>query len=372
MPHFPCSDTIVFMNEITPEIARSLTEWFTQNQRILPWRNTGNPYDIWLSEIMLQQTRVEAVIRYFNRFKEELPTIEALASCSMDHLMKLWEGLGYYSRARNLKKCAEILLEKYDGQLPQTKEELLELPGIGSYTAGAVSALAYGKMEPAVDGNVLRVLARLFAVSDDIRKPDTRKKMEEMIESFYRNHGETEVLHNPNFVSQWTQGLMELGAIVCLPNGAPDCIHCPWNGCCKAHLEKQTDEIPYRSALKKRRILKKTVLVIRNGDRFLLHKRSEQGLLARLYEFMTVDGHLNRSAVRKAVEEKGMEVLRIRPLPDARHIFTHQEWHMTGYEVQVSSFSDPHETLFFTTKKELQNYAIPSAFETYLKEYFLR
>ena len=350
-------------------MASALTDWYHRNKRTLPWRDTGNPYDVWISEIMLQQTRVEAVIPRFLAFRRELPDIPALAACPPTRLMKLWEGMGYYSRARNLQKCAAVLAAEYGCELPAGTEELIRLPGIGPYTAGAIAAIAFCQPVPAVDGNVLRVLARIFAVADDIRAESTKTAITAAIADFYRR----EQISDPAFISAFTQALMELGALVCVPNGVPHCEACPLRGDCAAFREQLTDRIPYRSPLKQRRIVPLTVLVIRDGSRFALRRRPARGLLAGLYEFPNLPGHQGREEVIRYMETMQVPVLRIRKLPDARHVFTHLEWQMSGYELTVENMDTlPMPDTVLLTKKELQFFAVPSAFDVYMKYYDLR
>ena len=247
--------------------AKEIAEWYQKNKRQLPWRDTNNPYDVWLSEIMLQQTRIEAVKPKFLLFKQTLPTIQDLANCEDDALMRLWEGLGYYSRARNLKKCAITLVEHYNAQLPEEYKALLKLPGIGPYTAGAISSIAYGLPAAAVDGNVMRVLARYFEITEDIRNETLKKKIEQTILECFQKDS------TPSFVSNLNQGIMELGETICVPNGEARCSICPLQHTCKAHLHETTDTIPYRSALNQRKIIERTLFIIRDGDQFLIHKR---------------------------------------------------------------------------------------------------
>ncbi len=353
--------------ELSKKEADSLTAWFDKNKRDLPWRGTGDPYDVWLSEIMLQQTRVEAVKEKFIQFRRELPDIISLSEVSDDRLMKLWEGMGYYSRARNLKKCAGELRDLYGGVLPSSFDELIRLSGIGPYTAGAIVSIAYGNPVPAVDGNVLRVLARLFEDATDIRSGRAKKNCGEIIRSFYRK--------NPglgaDYISSFTQALMELGALVCVPNGQPHCEACPWNNVCRAHLNNTAGRIPYRSALKGRRIEERTLLIIRDEDRFLLRKRPESGLLAGLYEFAGYDGFLSRAQIIEETEKLGISALHIRRLPDSRHIFTHLEWHMHAFEIMVADIDSVPDGLLLT-KKELAEFAVPSAFSKYISYYSLK
>jgi A/G-specific adenine glycosylase len=356
-----------FMNIFPLEQAHALAAWYDHHKRALPWRDTGDPYAVWISEIMLQQTRIEAVKPKYTAFMKALPDINSLAEVEEDDLMKLWEGLGYYSRARNLKKCAVVLKEQYDSHLPADYDALRKLPGIGPYTAGAIASIAFGLPCPAVDGNVLRVLARLHNDGSDVRAKAVHDQAEEKIKAVFASDS------TPAFVASFNQGLMELGEVICLPNGTPLCSDCPLFSSCQANLYHTTDHIPYRSPLQKRKIEKKTVLVIRDGDAFLLHKRDPHGLLASLYEFPSFPGWLSEKEAVEKVSELGTEVLQIHPLMDARHIFTHLEWHMKGYEVRVSNIHEIRmERCTFATIKELHHMAVPSAFDTYMKYYDLR
>lgn len=362
------SATMNRMNRnINVEDARNLASWYEKNKRELPWRDTGNPYDVWISEIMLQQTRIEAVKPKFVLFRNELPDIQSLAEVDEDRLMRLWEGMGYYSRARNLKKCAEVLVRDYEGKLPSDYDTLRKLPGIGPYTAGAIASIAYGKAVPAVDGNVMRVLARYLEIPDDIRNPKTKKSFESMISDLFQKK------NDPVFVKNFNQGLMELGEVICVPNGTPHCDECPWKDACLARLHNLTDQIPYRSALKKRKIVDRTLFILRDGNQFLLRKRPDHGLLAGLYEFPGTDQKLSSSEVLKKVEEAGIIPVHIRQLPDSKHVFTHLEWHMTAYEIQTEEIEKVRDDrCILADKKELSSLAIPSAFHTYIEWYSLR
>ncbi len=349
---------------ITPSQADVLEDWYRKNKRQLPWRDTGDPYDVWISEIMLQQTRIAAVWDKYLAFKKELPDVSSLAECDDDRLMRLWEGLGYYSRARNLKKCAQVLVNEYGGTMPSDPAVLKKLPGIGPYTAGAIASIAFDFPTPAVDGNVLRILARVSLETDDIREAETKQRLETMLKDAYEK---------TDCAGDLTQALMELGQTVCLPNGMPKCEACPWHSFCRVYAEDQCAEIPVRSSLKQRKIIERTLLVIRDGERFLLHKRPARGLLAGLYEFYGTDCYLSRTEIRKEAEQMGFAVVRIRPLPEAKHIFTHLEWHMKAYEILTEECSSvPDDSFVIVTKKELQSLAIPSAFRVYTDWYSLR
>ncbi len=354
------------MNSMRENDIHSLIEWYKENKRSLPWRDTGNPYDVWLSEIMLQQTRIEAVKPKYLSFKEALPTIQDLAQCSDDRLMRLWEGLGYYSRARNLKKCANVLVDQYNGKLPNDYHALLNLPGIGPYTAGAIASIAFDIPVSAIDGNVLRVLARYYGIQDDIRNPKVRNILEDKLHNFYTNKDK----HYD--YSSFNQGIMELGETVCVPNGTPQCHKCPLKENCYACIHDVTQSIPYRSALKKRKIVERTLFIIRDNQSFVVHKRPSSGLLAGLYEFIGIDKHLNQSSAIQYVESLGFTPLKIQVLPESVHIFTHLEWHMHAYEIKVAQIQQLDQDFYSVTKKELQSLAIPSAFKKYIDWYSLR
>lgn len=341
-------------------IPKALLKWYDRNRRILPWRENPTPYRVWVSEIMLQQTRVEAVKPYFERFMEELPDIESLAKASEEVLLKLWEGLGYYNRVRNLQKAAVQIMTEYGGVMPSEYEELLRLKGIGSYTAGAIASIAYGKPVPAVDGNVLRVLSRIGRREEDILLPAVRKKIEKELLAVM-----------PKRPGDFNQAMMEIGATVCVPNGAPHCEICPLADICLAKETGTQSEYPKKSSKKPRRTEELTILVIRDENRVVLHKRPDRGLLAGMYEFPTVDGHRSQEEILHILEQKGLKPLRILPLREACHIFTHKEWHMWGYMVRVDELAPINETLLkenwiFAEPMETQKrYPIPSAFGAY-------
>ena len=337
-------------------IVNPLIEWYENSHRILPWRLKKNPYEIWVSEVMLQQTRVEAVKPYFERFLRALPDVHALAEVPEDELLKLWEGLGYYNRVRNMQKAAKILCEKYGGKLPEDYEELRKLPGIGSYTAGAIASIAYEIPVPAVDGNVLRVLARIRADESDIMKQSVRTRVEKEL---------LEIMPNGRSGS-FNQALMELGATVCLPNGAPLCEACPWKEVCRAQKSGRWRELPVKSKAKARKIEDRTVLVIKAEDKGLLHKRANKGLLAGLYEFPNVEGHLKEEEVITYLKKMGLSPIRLKKLEDSRHIFSHIEWHMTGYAVQIDETEQEYQNMLFVDVKETEEqYPIPAAFSRY-------
>ena len=341
------------------ELSQRLVPWYRKERRDLPWRHTTDPYRIWVSEIMLQQTRVEAVKRYYARFMEVLPDVKSLAEVEEDKLLKLWEGLGYYNRVRNMQKAARQIMVDYNGTFPQTYEEIRSLTGIGNYTAGAISSFSYGLAYPAVDGNVLRVVTRITADDSDIMKQSTRKKIEEKLQRVIP------VGHAGDF----NQGLIELGAIVCVPNGDPKCEECPAATFCKAKLQGKIQELPVKEKAKARRIEKKTVLILRDEDKIAICKRPAKGLLAGLYELPNVEGHFTRKEITEYCKDIGLMPIHIKKLPEAKHIFSHIEWHMTGYDIRVDELEKTNNKNFlFIHPQEIQKeYPIPSAFEKYMK-----
>lgn len=353
----------IFRNGDLRAIPKPLLTWYDSNRRILPWREEATPYRVWVSEIMLQQTRVEAVKPYFQRFMTALPDIAALAEAPEDELLKLWEGLGYYNRVRNLQKAAIQIMEDYDGIMPDSYEELLQLKGIGSYTAGAVSSIAYGKPNPAVDGNVLRVIAR-------IRKDDrciSEDKVKRAVENDLR---EVMPVDRPG---DFNQAMMEIGACVCIPNGAPHCEECPLRHICMAYADGTQLQYPNKAKAKQRAIEEKTILIIRDAEFAVLHKRPNKGLLAGMYEFPSMKGFHTAEEVQEYLAQNGLQVLRIRPLEDARHIFTHKEWHMKGYLIRVDELSpkkpgpDSADWIYIEPQETRDKYPIPSAFAVYAK-----
>lgn len=344
------------------KITEPLLAWFQGHARVLPWREEPTPYRVWVSEIMLQQTRVEAVKPYFERFTTALPTIQDLAECEEEKLLKLWEGLGYYNRVRNMQIAAKTVMEKYGGELPADYQELLKLKGIGHYTAGAIASIAYQISVPAVDGNVLRVVARVTADDSDIMKQSVRTKVE----------NELQKIIPKDHASAFNQALMELGATVCLPNGAPKCEECPWQTFCEAKRLDCWQLLPVKSKAKPRKIEEKTIFIIRDGEKVVLHKRPTKGLLAGLYEFPNTSGHLTEEEALLWVKEQKLEPLRIQKLEPAKHIFSHVEWHMKGFYVKLERAFERQKlppSVIFVSREELsQNYALPTAFRFYLKQ----
>lgn len=344
------------------QIAVPLCEWYRQSHRNLPWREDVTPYKVWVSEIMLQQTRVEAVKPYFTRFLETLPDMKALASAPEEQLLKLWEGLGYYSRVRNMQAAAQECMEQYGGVLPEQYEDLLKLKGIGSYTAGAIASIAYQKPVPAVDGNVLRVAARVTADREDIGAPKKKKQLEAEFTQVMK----TEQIEPGVF----NQALMELGAMVCLPNGTPKCDSCPLYALCLARMYRITDAIPYKAPKKPRRIEEKTILLLEAGQHYLIQKRSGKGLLAGMYEFPGIEGYLSGEEIISWLQDcdfikNESEVQKIEPLGSARHIFTHIQWEMKGYRICLDHIPEKDSHLWVTAEELADTYSLPSAFRAY-------
>ncbi len=343
------------------QTAKKLISWYEGNKRDLPWRRTKDPYRIWISEIMLQQTRVEAVVGYYDRFLKALPDLRSLAACPEKRLLKLWEGLGYYNRARNLQKAAKILTAEGKTQLPDRYEALLKLPGIGAYTAGAVSSIAFSLPYPAVDGNVLRVFARWRKEESAIDSAGLKNGIGAELRDLFLRHPELEP-------GSMNQALMELGATVCLPNGEPLCTVCPLKTTCLAHRDGCETAYPVVGKKQERRIEERTVFLIRSGEKTGIRKRASSGLLAGLYEFPNIKGYITSKEAVKRLRAYGLEVLRIRELPEAKHIFSHLEWHMKGYEIDVASPAKRGRFLFVEDAGIRKNYAIPEAFSVY-KQY---
>ena len=338
------------------QLAEPLLRWYDANRRRLPWREEVSAYRTWVSEIMLQQTRVTAVLPYFARFMDACPTVEALANADTEQLMKLWEGLGYYSRARNLQKAARIVAEQYGGQFPATYEDLITLPGIGDYTAGAILSIAFGQSIPAVDGNVLRVAARITGSRLDVLDGKNRKLFRAwMAEAMSKARP-----------GAYNQALMDLGATVCLPHGEPLCGECPAREFCAARREGCQSELPVRTRKKEKRLEHLTVFVLLREGCVALRRRSEEGLLAGLWEYPHVPGTLDETAAARQLAEWGIMPHRWVKKLAARHEFTHIRWEMTGYILEVQGYG-PTEWLW-ADSGERRKRAVPSAFERFTRE----
>lgn len=311
------------------DLTAAILTHYDRHKRKLPWRDTGNPYYIWLSEIMLQQTRVEAVKGYFTRFVAELPDIQALAACEEDRLLKLWEGLGYYSRARNLKKAAGQIMAEHHGRLPETKAELLRLAGIGEYTAAAIAAIAFGQPEVALDGNLIRVFSRIWAWAEDFSGQKAKNELRAKIYPYLP----------ATRPGDFNQAVMDIGALICLPNGQPLCGQCPAAHFCQANAAGEAVRYPLKKAKKSRKTEARTILVIQRGSTVRLHRRTEKGVLAGLWEFPGLAGHCGQEEIREWLAEHfsvlAAVTAEIEMLPVSRHIFSHLEWDMTAYWIYL-------------------------------------
>lgn len=339
------------MQQLTP----ALLAWYREHRRQLPWRQSREPYHIWLSEIMLQQTRVEAVKGYYSRFLEALPTVEALANAEDELLHKLWEGLGYYSRVRNLKKAACRIMEHHAGRFPTDYHEILALPGIGEYTAGAICSIAFDQPKAAVDGNVLRVITRLTEDATAIDSPALKRRVREDLEAIY-----------PKEAGEFTQALMELGATLCGPNWKPRCEECPCRDFCAGHLHGTAEQFPVKKPKAKRREEQRTVFILSCEGRYALEKRPSKGLLAGLYQFPNCLGTLEPEQALEYLEKLGLHPRELKLQLQRQHIFTHIRWEMRGYYVEVAA---PEGDYLWLTPSEIETKAaLPTAFRQFWEE----
>ncbi len=335
-----------------------LLPWYRQNKRDLPWRHTRDPYAIWVSEIMLQQTRVEAVLPYYARFLAALPTVRDLAEVPEAQLLKLWEGLGYYSRARHLQAAAKTVMTAHGGVFPDTFEAIRALPGVGDYTAGAVASFAFGLPYPAVDGNVLRVAARLSAYRGDVLSPAAKKELTVAVAAAQPKEQ----------AADFNQAVIELGALVCLPGAVAKCGACPLSAVCAACQQGLVAGLPVRKKPAPRKKERRTVLVLRIEDTVALRRRPDAGLLAGLFEPFCLPGRLTEQEVRAALADLGITPERLTPLGEAKHVFTHLEWHMTGYEVLLAPADAARlpDDLLLVPRDELDRRCpLPSAYAAY-------
>ena len=340
-------------------IAQPLLHWFWANHRVLPFRSDPTPYHVWVSEIMLQQTRVAAAVPYYERFVQELPDIPALAACEEERLLKLWEGLGYYSRVRNLQKAARIVCEQYGGQLPGDLAALKKLPGIGDYTAGAIASIGFGIPAPAVDGNVLRVFARLYNDEGDIMQPAVKAAITQKV-----------MAQQPaEAPGDFNQALMELGALVCTP-GQPDCAACPLQALCLGRQSGNPARLPQKAPKKARKKCELTLCLAQDAaGRWLLQKRGEQGVLAGLWQppVLAEEALDEKKALAAAQKLLPAAVLLKEKTLKAKHIFTHLEWHMTAYVMAVPCTPPPEGCVWASPAQLEQEYTLPGAFKTLRK-----
>ncbi len=334
-------------------LARTLPDWFETNRRDLPWRRDREPYHVWLSEVMLQQTRVEAARDYYLRFLAALPTIPALAAADPDALHKLWEGLGYYSRVRNLQRAAQIIVEKHGGQFPTGYAAIRALPGIGDYTAGAIASICFELPTPAVDGNVLRVVSRVEASFEPVTEQRVKKAVAARLAAVYP----------PGRCGAFTQSLMELGATVCLPNGAPRCSACPCRAFCQGYASGAAARLPVRAAKKERRVEKKTVFLLHCGARFAVVKRPDRGLLAGLWSFPNAGGFLTPQQALDQAAAWGCEPEAVERSAEREHIFTHVRWELRCYAVSCRAACPGFRWVSLETLE--REIALPTAFRQF-------
>ncbi|MFF2754890.1 A/G-specific adenine glycosylase [Psychrobacillus sp. NPDC058041] len=339
------------MNDLyKKQVSNALVSWFEEEKRDLPWRKTKNPYKIWVSEVMLQQTKVDTVIPYYERFITKYPSLESLANANEDELLKEWEGLGYYSRARNLQAGVKEVMEDYNGVVPSTRKEISKLKGVGPYTAGAVLSIAYSVPEHAVDGNVMRVLSRLLLIKEDIAKPKTKKIFEEAVMKLIDEK-------NP---SAFNQGLMELGAVICTPT-KPKCLLCPVREYCTAFFEGMQEELPIKTINKKTKIHKMKATVIESEDgRILLEKRPTKGLLANMWQFPMVELPTPNHTVEEIIEhDYQMSIVKGKEILTFKHIFSHLIWEMESYEAKLINKIDIPANCNWFTREEIENQPMP-------------
>lgn len=336
-------------------LPNALLPWYDASHRELPWRGEKDPYHIWVSEIMLQQTRVEAVKGYYARFLQALPTVADLAECEDDVLHKLWEGLGYYNRVRNMKKAARQIMDKHNGIFPDTYEQVLALPGIGAYTAGAICSIAYNQPIPAVDGNVLRVISRITDDDTPIDQPTYKNTVQQSLAEIY-----------PDRAGDFTQALMELGATVCGPNRQPDCENCPCKAFCLGFARRTAVNLPVKLPKRERKTEEKTVFILSCDGKYAIQKRPEQGLLAGLWQFPNVSGKLNAQAVINQVEQFGLKPKEIKIKVERKHIFTHIEWDMCGVYIETAECGG--DFAWLTSEEIDRQIALPTAFRQFWEE----
>ncbi|WP_342514483.1 A/G-specific adenine glycosylase [Sporosarcina sp. FSL K6-1522] len=325
------------------EFRESLLTWYRREKRDLPWRRTSNPYYIWVSEVMLQQTRVDTVIPYYERFIEQFPTMEALADADENDLLKMWEGLGYYSRARNLQAGVSEVVASYGGKVPENRKDISTLKGVGPYTAGAVLSIAYGVPEHAVDGNVMRVISRLLLIEEDIAIPRTRKIFESVVMD----------LIDREDPSSFNQGLMELGATICTPN--PKCLLCPVRDFCEAFHTGRQQELPVKTKKTKMKVIPVASFAIRNErGEWLLRQRPSKGLLANLWEFPMVELTGDGTPQQILREQYGLESKAHLEVLTFKHIFSHITWEMQSFEARMYEEDVIPEGFRFFTEEEVE------------------
>ncbi len=334
-------------------VTEPLLSWYSAHQRDLPWRRDKEPYHVWVSEIMLQQTRVEAVRQKYIDFMQVLPSVKALAACGDDLLMKLWEGLGYYSRARNLKRAAQVIMEEHGGVFPREYDAVRALPGIGDYTAGAICSICYGMPTPAVDGNVIRVMARFLCLEEDLTEQNKKRELSALLREIYP----------AGRCGEMTQALMELGATVCVPKGEPGCEACPLRERCRSR-SGAWKRLPVRPEKKARKQENRTVLLLSCDGRIAVEKRPAAGLLAGLWQFPNVSGKLTETEAWQLAEKLGCRPQRLLSSLQRQHVFTHIQWDMTGYRIECGEM--PENFRWAMADEVEREISLPTAFRQFL------
>lgn len=346
-----CGDSFMLNDFDIPVFQDQLLHWFERNLRDLPWRKDKDPYKIWVSEIMLQQTRVDTVIPYFERFMDRFPTLEVLSGAKEEDVVKMWEGLGYYSRARNLHAGVREVQAEYGGQVPDDPDKIRKIKGIGPYTAGAILSIAYGVPEPAVDGNVMRVLSRLLLIEEDIQKVKTRKQFEAIIREMIARE-------NPSY---FNQALMELGALICTPR-SPKCQQCPVAAHCKAMEQEVQEQLPVKGKAKPPKPVALSVAFIEREGQFLIRQRPNHGLLAGLWELPNIEG--NKRELEEYLRQFNIEVKSLSYVMEHQHIFSHLQWNMEVYSVEIDATNSTMGK--WVHWEEMSEYTLPVSFQKIL------
>lgn len=332
---------------------KQLIKWYQENKRDFPWRKDQDPYHIWISEIMLQQTTTETVIPYYNRFLKNFPNVEALASASLEEVYKMWEGLGYYRRAKHIHESAQIILEKYQGVFPYEYDAILSLKGIGEYTAGAISSIAYGKQVPAVDGNVLRIISRYYLIKENIAETKVQKKIYQIVQELILNHD----------ASAFNQGMMDLGATICKPVH-PLCLECPIQKDCLAFKKKQMDVLPINIKKIKKQEISYITGIITYQNKYLLIQNPPGGLLENLYGFVQYDEESPYSFISSFQEEYQQNIMIQAHIKDIKHVFSHRTWWMHVYHFVLNKEIENMYTL-----EEINQLPLSTAHMKVLKAY---
>lgn len=334
-----------------------IVEWYQKNKRDLPWRKDKNPYHIWISEIMLQQTRIEAVIGYYYRFLEKIPDIKTLATIEEKSLLKLWEGLGYYNRARNLKIAAIQIENEYQGKFPTTYEEIMKLKGIGEYTASAISSICYSESQVTIDGNVLRVFTRFYNDQRNIDETRTRKSIREHLQKII-----------PEESGDFNQGLMEIGETICIPNGIPKCNICPLKKDCLANQYNTYQDLPIR---KKKTVKKQedyTILIFQNQDKVAIYQRTKESLLNNLWGFPQLEGLFSMEEIKDYLIKQNIKYQCIQEGIQNIHIFTHKKWNMISYTIKLTKENSLSQYKWEKISEIKKRYAIPTAYKPFLEK----